>query len=133
MRAASRIFVSFVSLFVAAALVTEPATAAEQRPFTDQAFQAAQDAGKAVLVQIHADWCPTCKAQVPILDRLSAQAPYSGIERLRVDFDAQKRVVSRFKATSQSTLILYKGHAELARSVGETDESRIRAMLDRAR
>jgi thiol-disulfide isomerase/thioredoxin len=107
--------------------------AAEQRPFSDQAFSAAQDAGKAVLVQIHADWCPTCKAQVPILDRLSAQAPYSGIERLRVDFDSQKSLVKRFKASTQSTLILYKGRAELTRSVGETDESRIRAMLDKAR
>lgn len=118
--------------FLVMAAVLGAARGAEQRPFTDQAFKAAQDAGKTVLVQIHADWCPTCKAQVPILDRLSAQAPYSGIERLRVDFDAQKDVVRRFKATTQSTLILYKGHAELARSIGETDESRIRAMLDKA-
>ena len=118
--------------FLVMAAVLGAARGAEQRPFTDQAFKAAQDAGKTVLVQIHADWCPTCKAQVPILDRLSAQAPYSGIERLRVDFDAQKDVVRRFKATTQSTLILYKGHTELARSIGETDESRIRAMLDKA-
>jgi len=123
----------FTGLLVMTAVLAGAAQAAEQRPFTDQAFKAAQDAGRAVLVQIHADWCPTCKAQVPILDRFSAQAPYSGIERLRVDFDAQKNVVRRFKATSQSTLILYKGHEEIARSVGETDESRIRAMFDGAR
>jgi thiol-disulfide isomerase/thioredoxin len=123
----------FLGLFIMAAALAGGAQGAEQRPFTDQAFKAAQDAGKAVLVEIHADWCPVCKAQLPILDRLSAQPAYSGIERLRVDFDSQKRVVSRFRATSQSTLVLYRGHAELARSIGETEESRIRAMLDKAR
>jgi len=109
------------------------AQAKEQRPFAEDVFTAAQDSGKTILIEIHADWCPTCKMQLPILDRLSRLPGYSGIERLRVDFDSQKRVVARFKATSQSTLILFKGKAELARSVGETDEGRIRAMLDKAR
>ena len=128
MRTARLMLVSFVSLLILAS----GARAMEQRPFTDPAFTRAQDAGKAILIEIHADWCPTCKAQLPILDRLSSQAPYADIVRLRVDFDAQKSVVKRFKATSQSTLVLYKGKAELARSVGETDENRIRVMLDKA-
>jgi len=127
-----KIFVSFVSLFIIAALVWGRAEAAEERAFTDQAFKSAQDAGKAILIEIHADWCPTCKAQRPILDRLSARSPYSEIVRLRVDFDSQKSSVRRFEATSQSTLVLYKGRTELARSVDETRESAIRAMLDKA-
>ena len=110
-----------------------PAFASAQQPFTEQTFKAAQDAGKPVLIEIHADWCPTCKAQLPILNKLSQQPAYSGIERLRVDFDSQKNVVKRFKAKMQSTLVLYKGKTEVARSVGETDEGRIRAMLDKAR
>jgi thioredoxin 1 len=126
-----RIFVSFVSLLAAVLLFGE-ALASQQRAFTDEAFAAAQDAGKPILIEIHADWCPTCKAQLPILDRLSAQAPYAELVRLRVDFDSQKSVVKRFRATSQSTLVLYKGRVELARSVGETDENRIRTMLNRA-
>src|SRR4051794_18915025 len=39
-------------------------------PFSAAAFKAAQAAGNPILVEIHADWCPTCKAQVPILDKL---------------------------------------------------------------
>ena len=107
--------------------------AAAQRPFDEQAFEATQNAGKAILIEIHADWCPTCKAQLPILNKLSGEPAYSGIERMRVDFDSQKNLVKRFKAKMQSTLILYKGKAEVARAVGETNEGRIRAMLDKAR
>ena len=117
------------------ALATAPlsAQASAERPFNDQAFKAAQDAGKPVLIEIHADWCPTCKAQLPILNKLSGEPAYAPIERFRVDFDSQKSLVKRFKATTQSTLVLYKGKTEVARSVGETDEGRIRSMLDKAK
>ena len=108
------------------------ASAGVQRPFDAQAFAAAQHAGKQVLVEIHADWCPTCKAQLPILDKLSREARYSDMVRLRVDFDSQKDLVKQFKARIQSTLVLYKGRNEVARSAGQTDEGRIRAMLDQA-
>lgn len=132
MRTAGRMSVSFVSILAAAAFLSGSAVASPQRPFTDQAFASAQDAGKPVLIEIHADWCPTCKAQLPILDRLSAQPRYASIVRFRVDYDSQKSAVRRFKATTQSTLVLYKGRDEVARSVGETREDRIRAMLDQA-
>jgi len=125
---------SLAGLLVLAMLIAPiAAEAVPQHPFSEEAFKAAQDAGEPVLIEIHADWCPTCKAQLPILNKLSAEPAYSGIERLRVDFDSQKNIVKRFKATTQSTLVLYKGRTEVARSVGETDEGRIRAMLDKAR
>lgn len=109
------------------------ALAAAQRPFDEQAFNAAQAAGTPVLIEVHADWCPTCKAQLPILDKLSGTSDFAGIVRLRVDFDSQKNLVKRFGARMQSTLVLYKGGKEVARSVGETNEGRLRAMLAKAR
>ena len=131
MTAAARSTLLFLSL--AAFLVWAlPASAGMERPFDAKAFAAAQDAGKPVLVEIHAGWCPTCKAQKPILDKLSGEPKYSGVERFRVDFDDQKDVVKQFKAQVQSTLIVYRGRNEVARSVGETDEGRIRALLDKA-
>lgn len=122
----------FLSLLLVVFAATQYANASTERPYTDQAFKAAQDAGKPILVEIHADWCPTCKAQRPILDKLSSQPQYAPIERFRIDFDSQKNLVKRFKAKMQSTLVLYKGKTEVARSVGETDEGHIRAMLNRA-
>lgn len=118
--------------FAALFFVPAAANAGVQRPFDARAFAAAQDAGKPVLIEIHADWCPTCKAQLPILDKLSNDPEFANLVRFRVDFDSQKNLVKQFKAKMQSTLVLYKGRSEVARSVGETDEARIRAMLVKA-
>ena len=122
---------AFVSAF-ALLLLPVSVRAAPEQAFSAQAFKAAQDAGRPVLVEIHADWCPTCKAQQPILNKLSGETAFSNIVRLKVDFDSQKDAVKQFNAKMQSTLVLYKGKTEIARSVGETDESRIRSMLQKA-
>jgi len=122
------VFFSALSLFAAL-----PAQAAPQRPYDAQAFKTAQDAGKPILIEVHADWCPTCKAQMPILDRLSSPKEFTELVRLRVDFDSQKDLVKSFGARMQSTLVLYKGGKEVARSAGETREDALRAMLAKAR
>ena len=122
---------TFVSVFAIMLLPVSSHAAAEQA-FSAQAFKTAQDAGKPILVEIHADWCPTCKAQQPILKKLSAESAFLNVVRLKVDFDGQKDVVKQFNAKTQSTLILYKGKSEVARSIGETDEARIRALLQKA-
>ena len=109
-------------LFALAALplAFTAALATDATPFTQAAFDAALNAKKPVLVEIHADWCPTCKVQAPIIKSLTEQSKFSGMAVLRVDFDAQKDIVRQFGAREQSTLIVFKGGKEVARSVGET-------------
>jgi thioredoxin-like negative regulator of GroEL len=101
-------------------------------PFTAEAFKAAQASGSPILVEIHADWCPTCKAQKPILDRLTAEPKFKDLKIFRVDFDSMKPVVRQFKAQMQSTLIVFKGSAEQGRSVGDTKQASIEALLDKS-
>jgi thioredoxin-like negative regulator of GroEL len=101
-------------------------------PFSAEAFKAAQASGHPILVEIHADWCPTCKAQDPILDKLTADPKFRNLKVFRVDFDAMKPVVRQFGAQMQSTLIVFKGPAEKGRSVGDTQEASIAALLDKS-
>lgn len=108
------------------------ALAAASQPFDAKAFKAAQTAGKPIVVEIHADWCPECKAQNRVLDKITGEPRYSRLVRLRVDYDKQKDLVRQFKARMQSTLIVYKGDQELARAVGITSEDKIRALVDKA-
>ena len=101
-------------------------------PFSEEAFKAAQASGSPILVEIHADWCPTCKAQNPILEKLTAEPKFKDLKVFRVDFDAMKPVVKEFGAQMQSTLIVFKGSAEQGRSVGDTKEASIAALLDKS-
>jgi len=101
-------------------------------PFTEEAFKAAQASGSPILIEIHADWCPTCKAQQPILDQLTADPKFKELKIFRVDFDSMKPVVREFGANMQSTLIVFKGAAEQGRSVGDTKQASIAALLDKS-
>jgi thioredoxin 1 len=68
----------------------------------------------------------------PILDKLTADPKFRNLKIFRVDFDAMKPVVRQFGAQMQSTLIVFKGAAETGRSVGDTQEASIAALLDKS-
>ncbi|MBI3285615.1 MAG: thioredoxin family protein [Burkholderiales bacterium] len=118
---------SLLVLGLAQAALAEPA-----RAYTDAAFKAAMAEGKAVLVEVHADWCPACKKQAPLLDALSQEAPYTTIVRFRVDFDQPGTALKTLKVNSQASLLLFKGNKEIARSAFDLDPRSIRTMLAKA-
>ena len=107
-----------------------PAIAAEK--FTGSALEAAQKAGKPILVEVAAPWCPTCKAQKPIIEGLAKSEKFKEFVLLTVDFDSQKADLKALNARSQSTLIVYKGATEVGRSVGDTNPASVEALLAKA-
>ena len=123
-----RIVLASVAAFAFSA--ASPALAFDKKDYTAKDFEAAQKAGKPILVEIHATWCPTCKAQAPIISELTADPKFKNLVIFRVDFDAQKDAVKGFGARMQSTLIAYKGTKETARSVGDTKKQSIAVLLN---
>ena len=113
-------------------LIAPAAFAAETIAYTPADFDAAQKAGRSILDEIHATWCPTCKAQTPILAELEKDQKFKDLLVVHVDFDSQKEAVRRFGARLQSTLIIFKGGKEMARSVGDTNRDSIAALLGKA-
>jgi thiol-disulfide isomerase/thioredoxin len=97
--------------------------------FDDAAFTAAQTGNKTILVQVHADWCPHCAAQRPILAKALASDKYKDVVTFNIDWDTQKDLVRKFNAQRQSTLIVFKGTRETGRSVGATQEGPILDLL----
>ena len=67
---------ALLSVVAASSLFVTPAFTTETKPFTQDDFAAAQKAGKSIFVAIHATWCPTCKAQKPILSELMAEPKF---------------------------------------------------------
>jgi len=114
-----------VILVLAVTLTGTPVPAAQTANFDRAQFNAAQQTGRPILVDVRASWCPVCAAQEPIIERLSALPEYKDLLILRVDFDSQKDAVRTFSASSQSTLIAFHGTRETGRSVGDTNADSI--------
>lgn len=106
-----------------------PAQAAEFRAFSTEAFAAAQAEGRPIVVQAHANWCPTCRAQAPILRRAASGAAFEELIVFTLDFDRQTAERRALGIRSQSTLIAFDGRRETRRSVGDTNEGAITALL----
>jgi len=83
-------------------------------------------------VEVHAPWCPTCRAQAPIVNELLKKKDYQAITVLRVDFDGQKEVLKAFNVSKQSTLIVFKGTKEMGRSTGDTNPASIETLIQKA-
>lgn len=104
----------------------------EKEAFTDERFTALQEEGAVILLDVFADWCPTCAGQQEILAEYQRQNPDAPLHILTIDFDEQKQEVRRFRAPRQSTLILYRGTEQLWFSIAETRQEKIFAALNDA-
>lgn len=100
--------------------------------FAQPAFEAAQAAGRSIVIEIGASWCPVCRVQKPILEDLVMSDRFKDVVLFEVDFDRQKEVLRKFGASKQSTLIVFKGAHEVGRSIGEVKPAAIEALLAKA-
>jgi thioredoxin 1 len=101
-------------------------------PFNQAQFDAARAAGKPVAVVFHADWCPTCRAQAPVLKELTQTPELKPITLYVADFDAEKTLKKSLGVTKQSTIVVFKNGQESARSTGDTQPDSLAALLHHA-
>ena len=98
-------------------------------PFDQQAFAEAQASGRPILVEFFTTWCPVCKVQRPFLTTLGQNPKYQKIAYFEIDFDRHKDLAREFRVHKQSTLIVFKGKNEIARSTGDTNKMSIEALV----
>lgn len=120
------------SIVIAAISLGSLASAMTKNTFDQKAFDAAQAAGKPILIEVTAPWCPTCKAQAPILSRLKGEPKFKELVSFEIDFDSQKDLLRKFNVRSQSTLIVFKGKQEAGRSTGDTNADSIASLLGKS-
>jgi len=121
--------VTFAKVAFLSILSASLSIAGAVKPYTQAGFDQLASEGKPVVLAIHANWCPTCKAQKPIIDDLMGQAAYRDVTTLTIDFDAEKPLLKKYRVSVQSTLIGFKGRREVARSVGDTTRAGIETLV----
>ena len=120
--------------FVAAAglgLASLAALAAEL-PYDKVQFDTALAQGKPVIVDFSASWCPTCKAQKPIVEALMKEKKLEPVTLFVADYDQETALKKQLGVTQQSTFVVFKAGKEVGRSTGQTQKQAIADLFDKA-
>jgi thioredoxin 1 len=127
MLSAKRLTQTMVLALTSVLFWSQPGWAQEQErePFSETRFQELQGEDALILVDVYADWCPTCAAQQEVLASFRKEHPDVPLHVLRVDFDKQKEWVRHFGAPRQSTFILYRGEERVWFAVAETRQEEV--------
>lgn len=97
---------------------------------TDASFQTdVLDAKLPVLVDVYADWCPPCRQQGPVLEKLAAANQGRAVIG-KLDSDRNHDVPSSYGVRSLPTLLLFQDGVVQKRFVGYTPAAELQAALD---
>jgi len=106
--------------------------AAAEVPFNPQQFKAAEIAGKPVAVAFHAKWCSTCREQAATLAALMGNSELKALTLYVADFDRDQALRRSLSVTRPSTIVVFKGRKEIARTVGDIQPKSLATLLKRA-
>jgi thiol-disulfide isomerase/thioredoxin len=121
------------TFWIAALLVACSGLAvADEMPFDQAHYEAMHNNGKPFAVAFHATWCPTCRAQAPVLKELTQTSEFKGITIFVANFDTEKVLERSLGVTKQSTIVVFNDGKETARSTGDTQRESLAELLRHA-
>ena len=123
-----------VSSFVLTLLLAlfSVAASAGETPFVQTQYDQLLAAGKPVIVDFYADWCPTCKAQKPVVAEVLRNPKLKDVTLFLANYDQEAALKKALRITQQSTFVVFKDGKEVARSTGQTAKDEIEALFERA-
>ena len=109
---------------------TNSFSAEEQRlNFTIEKFEQAKKNGETVVVTAWNKYCGTCKRQKVVLDQ--AEKDFKDVLFLYYNHPKMKDVAKYLKIDHRSTILVYKGSAEVSRTLGQVDKSVIYSNIEK--
>lgn len=123
--------VTSIAAFLLTSVMALTAQAAEV-PFSQAVFDQALKAQKSVIVDFAASWCPTCRAQKPIVQAMMAEPKMKNVTLFVADYDKEKALKRSLKVVQQSTFVVFKNGKEVARSTGQTQREELDVLFSQA-
>lgn len=123
---------ALLALVTTALILMTPAAFAGEKPFNAVTLDQLLTNGEPVAVDFHADWCPICRAQAPIVRQLLSTPELKDVTVLIANYDTELALRKSLNVAQQSTLIVFHHGKEVARSTGDTTREGLAALLRRA-
>jgi thioredoxin 1 len=119
-------------LFTLTLFASSLSAQAGETPFVQSQYDQLIAQGKPVIVDFYADWCPTCKAQKPIVEDVMHNPKLNSVTLFLANYDQEIALKKSLHVTQQSTFVVFKGGKEVTRSTGQTNKADISALFDQA-
>ena len=112
-----------------AALITPAALALDIVPYQADDFARARRAGKVTAVQFHSGWCPICVMQERGLKSLKDDKSLDQVTVFQADYFKEEALRKRFNVSSFSTLVVFRGALERARTTGDFQPEQLKQLF----
>ena len=115
-------------IFIIVTLISFNAFAVDKTTtFTKEIFKNAQADGKTVVINSWNETCYTCAKQIKILNE--AEKDFSDVLFLSFEQIKDKEIAKLLNIEYWTTIVIYKNNKEVARSIGQTNKSKIYYLL----
>ncbi|MFN3399464.1 MAG: thioredoxin family protein [Ferrovibrio sp.] len=119
-------------LLILGAFLALPSWALDVIPYQAERFAQARAAGKVTALQFHSGWCPVCVMQSRGLEGIKNDPALADVVVFQADFAKEDELRRRFGVHAFSTLVIFRGEEERARSTGEFQPEKLKALFARA-
>jgi thiol-disulfide isomerase/thioredoxin len=115
-----------------AVLFSLPALALDIVPYQAEQFAQARTAGKVTAIQFHSGWCPVCVMQERGLKAMNDDKALDQVTVFQADFFKEEALRKRFNVTTFSTLVIFKGETEAARTTADSRPEQLKPLFAKA-
>lgn len=113
-------------------LFSLPVQALDVVPYQAEKFAQARAAGKVTAIQFHSGWCPICVMQERGVRALQDDKDLAQVTVFQADFAKEEGLRKQLNVTSFSTLVIFKGDMERARTTGDFRAEQLKALFAKA-
>ncbi len=109
-----------------------PAWALDVVPYEADGFARARSSGKVTAIQFHSGWCPVCVMQERGVRALKDDRTLEQVTVYQADYFKEEALRKRFNVSSFSTLVVFRGEQERARTTGDFRSDQLKALFAKA-